>query len=156
VALLVDTNVLVRLAVPADPRHLSARRAMETFAEEGLYVGSQNFIELWNVATRPIESNGLGQTIEAADQLLRSLEEAFSRLPEPAETYDRWRELVVRFNVSGVKVHDARLVALMLANGIDRILTFNTEDFRRYEALGISMVNPQDLRVDEEESPTDT
>jgi predicted nucleic acid-binding protein len=147
VALLVDTNVLVRLAVPADPRHLGARRAVETLTEQGLYVGSQNFIELWNVATRPLESNGLGQTTEVADQLLRRFEQAFSRLPEPAEVYDRWRELVVRFNVSGVKVHDARLVALMLANGIDRILTFNTEDFRRYEALGISAVNPQEIQA---------
>jgi predicted nucleic acid-binding protein len=29
VAYLVDTNVLLRLAVPADPRHLSARRAVD-------------------------------------------------------------------------------------------------------------------------------
>jgi predicted nucleic acid-binding protein len=143
VAFLVDTNVLVRLAVPADPRHLCARRAVEALAEEGLYVGSQNFVELWNVATRPTESNGLGQTITVTDGLLKSLEQAFSRLPEPLETYDRWRELVVRFGVSGVKVHDARLVALMLVNDVDRILTFNVEDFRRYEVLGIRAVDPQ-------------
>jgi predicted nucleic acid-binding protein len=57
VACLVDTNILVRLAVPADPRHLSARRAVEALTAEDLYVASQNFIELWNVTTRPIEHN---------------------------------------------------------------------------------------------------
>ena len=93
-AYLVDTNVLVRLAAPADPRHQIARRAIERLAEEDLYVASQNFIELWNVTTRPVQYNGLGQTITDADQILRTFEQTFSRLPEPAETYDRWRDLV--------------------------------------------------------------
>jgi predicted nucleic acid-binding protein len=113
--------------------------------EADLYAASQNFVELWNVATRPVESNGLGQTTAVADQLLRSFEQAFTRLPEPAGVYDRWRELVVRFEISGVKVHDARLVALMLANDVVRILTFNTADFRRYEALGIQAVEPREV-----------
>jgi hypothetical protein len=34
VACLVDTNVLVRLAVPADPHHLSASRCL--YGEQGL------------------------------------------------------------------------------------------------------------------------
>lgn len=144
-ACLVDTNVLVRLAIPADPRHLSARRAVEALAEEGLYVASQNLVELWNVATRPVENNGLGQATIVADQILRGFEEALPRLPEPAEIYDIWRDLVVRLGVSGVRVHDARLVALMLANDIFRILTFNATDFRRYEVLGIRAVDPGDV-----------
>lgn len=141
-ACLVDTNVLVRLAVPADPRHLSARRAVEALAGDGLCVAGQNLMEFWNVATRPVESNGLGQATTAADKVLRRLEEAFPRLPDTPEVYDVWRDLVVRFGVSGVKVHDARLVAFMLANGMKRILTFNANDFRRYEELGISAIDP--------------
>lgn len=141
-AYLVDTNVLVRLAVSADPRHLTVRRAVDVLASEGLYVASQNFVEFWNVATRPVESNGLGQTPIAADQSLRTLEQAFPRLPESAEAYDRWRDLVVHFGISGVKVHDARLVALMLANDIATILTFNVTDFRRFEVLGIHALDP--------------
>lgn len=142
---LIDTNVLLRLALPADPRHLSARRAVESLAKEGLYATGQNFVELWNAATRPIENNGLGLTIPAADRILSSLEQAFVRLPEPADVYERWRDLVVRFGVSGVKVHDARLVALMLANDIAQILTFNAADFRRYEVLGIHAVDPEEI-----------
>jgi len=114
-------------------------------AKEDLYVASQNLIEFWNVSTRPVGNNGLGQTTTAAEQVLRSLEQTFSRLPEPTEIYDRWRDLVVRFGVSGVKVHDARLVALMLVNDIDRILTFNAADFRRYEVLGIRAVVPEEV-----------
>jgi len=115
--------------------------------EEDLYIASQNCIEFWNVATRPVESNGLGQTIEVADRVLKRFEQVFSRLPEPVEVYDRWRELVVRFGVSGVKVHDARLVALMLANDIFRILTFNSADFQRFGELGIHAVEPGEAQT---------
>lgn len=128
--------------MPADPRHLPARRAVEALAGEGLYVASQNLMEFWNVATRPVENNGLGQSTAAADQVLRRLEDAFLRLADTPEVYKIWRDLVVRFNVSGVKVHDARLVALLLANSMERILTFNVSDFRRYKDLGISAIDP--------------
>ena len=113
-AYLVDTNILVRLAAPADPRHQSARRAIEELAEEDLYAASQNFIELWNVTTRPVQNNGLGQTITAADQILKTFELTFSRLPEPAVADDRWGDLAGRLNCS-VKYYEARIgVALLL------------------------------------------
>lgn len=101
-AYLVDTNVLVRLAVSADPRHPTARRAVEALEDEGLYAASQNFVEFWNVATRPVENNGLGQTPVVADRSLRVLEQAFPLLNESVDVYGRWRDLVVRFGVAGV------------------------------------------------------
>jgi len=142
VAYLVDTNVLLRLSAPADPRHAPARRAVELLEGSGLFVSGQNFIEFWSVTTRPLANNGLGKTPAVARKLLDWLEQAFPLLPESAEVYDRWRELVTRFGVSGVKVHDTRLVAVMLANNISEILTFNTEDFERYRELGIRATDP--------------
>jgi predicted nucleic acid-binding protein len=40
-------------------------------------------------------------------------------------------------------VHDARLVAAMLAHGVPQLLTLNDRDFARY--AGISVVHPRDL-----------
>lgn len=40
--------------------------------------------------------------------------------------------MLVSHNVSGVQVHEARLVAAMRVHGVGRILTFNAEDFARY------------------------
>ncbi len=48
----------------------------------------------------------------------------------------------MKFGVSGVQVHDARLAATMKANNITYILTFNTVDFIRYTSEGIIAVNP--------------
>ena len=145
--LLVDTNVLLRLVSQADPLHETALGAIDTLEDRGekLFVSAQNFVELWNVATRPPGRNGLGLTPPSADRLLRRLEPAFPRLAESEDIYQQWRKLVVRFEVSGVQVHDARLVAVMLANDIATILTFNTRDFQRYVQIGIQAVDPSIL-----------
>jgi predicted nucleic acid-binding protein len=49
---------------------------------------------------------------------------------------------VVQHGVGGSKVHDAKLVATMNVHGIRRILTFNTEDFTRYD---IEAIHPLSL-----------
>jgi predicted nucleic acid-binding protein len=144
-AYLVDTNILLRLAAQNDPLHLLSRRAIEVLRGHGLCAASQNFVEFWNVATRPVEKNGMGQSIGEADEVLRNLEEGFQLLPETLEAYGHWRHLIMRFGVSGSKVYDARLVAVMLANDISQILTFNIADFRRYQVLGIRAVDPGEV-----------
>lgn len=124
-----------------------ARHATEALKdqEHALVTTGQNLVEAWNVITRPVDRNGLGQTPEEADRIVRHLEQAFPRLEDPPSTYDRWRELVVRFGVSGAQVHDARLVAVMLESSIMRILTFDAGDFRRYAELGIQVVHPTEV-----------
>jgi len=52
--------------------------------------------------------------------------------------------LVLTYQVRGAKVHDARLVAAMLAHGLTHILTFNNRDFARYAE--VTAVHPQELR----------
>jgi len=37
--------------------------------------------------------------------------------------YTKWRRLVVSFGVSGIQVHDARIVATMIVHGVTHILT---------------------------------
>ena len=54
-----------------------------------------------------------------------------------------WRNLVVAHSVTGVKVHDARLVAAMRVYGISHLLTFDAEDFRRYANITVS--RPEDI-----------
>ncbi len=95
--------------------------------------------------TRPRASNGFGQTTVQAQKHLDLLERLFPVLPDPPEAFIQWRKLVVRSEVSGGQVHDARLVASMLALGIQEILTFNQRDFTRYAPVGIRAISPRDL-----------
>jgi len=109
---------------------------------DGLRVTPQNFVEFWNVATRPATRNGFGLTTHDAERRLHILERLFPLLPESPALYAEWRRLVVRFNVGGVQVHDARLVAAMKVGRLTHILTFNTADFGRYAVEGIMAVDP--------------
>lgn len=46
------------------------------------------------------------------------------------------------YRVSGVQVHDARLVAAMIFYDVTDIVIFNTTDFTRYAPEGIIAVDP--------------
>jgi len=103
-----------------------------------LFACTQNFVEFWNVATRPATRNGFGLTPAEADRRLSILEHLFYLLPDSPDVYSEWRRLVVSFGVSGVQVHDARLVVAMKANN----LTLNSSDFHRYVVDDIIAVEP--------------
>jgi predicted nucleic acid-binding protein len=64
-------------------------------------------------------------------------------LPERIEIYSEWKKLVTMHAVSGLKVYDARLVASAFVYGVEVLLTFNGDDFRRYQ--GIRLLHPRDL-----------
>lgn len=142
---LVDTNVLLRRARPSDPHYPAARKALDTLAQQGeaMYISSQNIIECWNVLTRPAGANGFGLSPAQADQEVTQLESFFRFLHDTPDVYANWRRLVVSAGVSGVKVHDARLVAVMLTHGISHLLSFNAGDFKRFPS--ITAVDPNDI-----------
>jgi predicted nucleic acid-binding protein len=141
---LLDTNILLRFAQRSHPLNLVVRQKIRQLLREGhpLHITSQNCIEFWNVATRPKDKNGFGFTPARADRLLRRIERLFILLEDSPAIYTRWRTLVVRYGVSGVQVHDARLVAAMQVHEIRYILTFNTSDFKRYAGEKIIAVSP--------------
>src|ERR1700712_3371023 len=135
---LIDTNILLRFADRTHPLYPIVRSAVDKLHDTGhqLQVSSQNCIEFWNVATRPITKNGFGLSPANADQLLSLIEQFFPLLLDHPKTYSIWRQLILDFNVSGVQVHDARLIATMKLNNLTHILTFNTTDFTRYLTTG--------------------
>ena len=83
---------------------------------------------------------------QTAEEVTR-FEAVFRLADEPLEVFRRWRQLVEDHAVKGKQVHDARLVAIMLENGMDHILTFNVDDFQRYS--DITAVNPHTLAKSE-------
>ncbi len=142
---LLDSNILLRLARRSDPLRPPVRSALRTLRRRGdeLCYTPQNLVEFWSVSTRPAAARGgLGLTPTETDRRLRLLvERFFTRLPDGPAVHAEWRRLVVAHAVSGVQVHDARLVAAMQAHGVTHLLTLNTGDFARYP--GITAVHPQ-------------
>ena len=131
---LIDSNILIRWVKPDDRDYPLLQRGIEDLVRQGstLCFTSQNLAEFWNACTRPVESNGFGLTTEETDSRAAAIEAALHLLPDIPEAHWEWRRLVVKYKVSGVQVHDARLVASMHVHGIGRILTFDDRDFARY------------------------
>jgi len=144
-AWLVDTNVVLRWALIQHPQYPIAARAVEALVLRGveIYVTPQSLVEAWNVCTRPLESNGFGLTPQTTRLELGRVKSFFRLAADSPDVFPVWERLVADHDVSGVKVHDARLAAFMEVYEIPNILTFNTRDFARY--AGIAAVNPRDI-----------
>jgi predicted nucleic acid-binding protein len=54
-------------------------------------------------------------------------------LPDSPLVYPEWKRLILEHSVTGVRAHDARLVAVMNVHGVRRILTFDRDDFASYD-----------------------
>jgi predicted nucleic acid-binding protein len=65
----------------------------------------------------------------------------FSVLEDGPPVWDKLMDLSRRYSFGGRQVHDANVVATMLAHGERRLLTFNEADFRRFTPL-IEVVAP--------------
>lgn len=139
---LVDTNVLLRSIRLSDPQHGLVSGALKRLVTQGtrLCYATQNIAELWNTMTRPVKHNGLGLSVSEAEREVQLFEKQLSLLADSTEAYYEWRRLLVRHEIRGVRVHDARLAAVMYVHGVSHILTLNTSDFARFD--GITALHP--------------
>jgi hypothetical protein len=110
-----DTNLVLRNAEQGHPMQATATEAMAALLDRGetLHRVPQNLVEFWAVATRPVERNGLGLSVQDAEEELARLEQQFPVLPDYPDIYAQWRRLVTTYGVTGLRVHDTRLVAAM-------------------------------------------
>jgi predicted nucleic acid-binding protein len=142
---LLDTNVMWRRFHDSDPNHIVVKAALDTLLlrNDTVCITAQNLIEFQSLATRPAEANGLGySTVEASLKAVQ-MKATFSFVADTPAIYSYWRTLVDKYDVKGRQVHDARLVAVMLAYGITHLVTLNPADFRRF--VEIDVVTPADV-----------
>jgi len=137
---LIDTNVLLRSAVNTSARNPAAAGAITVLLSRGdeLFLAPQVLMEFWSVATRPASVNGFGWPVDAVRSEIDRLLDQFPLLPETPGVFDEWLRLVTKHRVSGKQSHDIRLVAILNTHQVARLLTFNTEDFKAFDAIAIS------------------
>ncbi|MCY4560234.1 MAG: PIN domain-containing protein [Chloroflexi bacterium] len=129
----VDTNILVNARIHEAPHHEIAREGLERGLRgpEPLCISRQIMREYLAVVTRPQSWPVPITRGEALDDIGR-----LNRDLEVLEDGPRVTEMLVALcravQVGGRQIHDANIVATMLAYGERRLLTFNAVDFRRY------------------------
>ena len=144
--ILVDTNILLRLAQPGHPHREPAWDAVATLRVrdgEQFAIAPQNLYEMYVVCTRPLGANGLGMTPQQAHGELSSTRTLFHLLPETEQVYPTWESLVAKYAIHGKHAHDARLVAVLIVHRVPKLLTFNDGDFKEFTE--IAALNPFDV-----------
>ena len=129
-----DTNVLIRARFAAAPDHELARRRMSQAAEgqEALRISRQILREYLATVTRPQAWSPPVPMDDALEHTAR-LEAEFDMLEDGPAVTDALAALCREVPVAGKQVHDANIVATMLAHGERRLLTFDARGFQRYE-----------------------
>jgi len=142
---LADTNLLLRIADPLSLLHPIAAGAFAQLFRRGdeVFLTPQNLIEFWAVATRPVAANGLGWNSGRTAREVTDMQKRFRFLKDSPEIFTRWLELVKKYSVTGKRVHDARLVAVLEVHAVENLITFNTADFVVFPSL--SLVDPRSL-----------
>ena len=132
----IDTNVLVYSRIIEAPFHDVAGQSLERvrLSNEPLRISRQIIREYVSAVTRPqtwLNPLTGEEMLEEIDWMTSQFE-----ILEDGPAVTEWLITLLReVSVGGRQIHDANIVATMLAHGERRLLTFNTSDFRRYERL---------------------
>ena len=129
----IDTNVFVNARISNARERDIARAGLQRAFHSGepVRISRQIVREYLSVVTR-------SQTWPEAIPLVNALDDAatllgnFTLLEDGPEVTESLIALCRAVPARGRHIHDANIVATMLAHGEHRLLTFNTSDFRRY------------------------
>ena len=131
----IDTNVLVYATAEGAPFQTKARAALVGLPPDGkLTISRQVLRECLAVMTRP---QNWGKPLRLTEAMTDAITFAqrFDVLEDGPAVWHQFAELSRHYSFAGRQVHDANIVATMLAHAEHRLLTFNTADFQRFGAL---------------------
>lgn len=137
----VDTNVLVYSVASQAPDHGRARAALARLTAEGPVAVTRQVLREYLAATTRTQSWSRAFTLAEATADTDAFASRFAVLEDGPPVWNELMTLTRRFAFAGKQVHDANIVATMLAHGETRLLTFNAGDFRRFAGL-IELVAP--------------
>lgn len=128
---LLDTNVLLAATDRSRAAHHASREFLTRSARSGIHcaVTGQVLREYLVVATRPIEVNGLGLALEDGLANTKVFRARCSFLEESEPVSLELEALVGRYSISGKRIHDANIAAVLAVYRIPRLITVNQDDF---------------------------
>ena len=144
-AFFLDTNVLLSATDKSRSSHPAALSLFEYVSQGGghLVWSGQVIREYLVVATRPLSVNGLGLDPSAASHNVERLSKRLTLLEEGTDVSNRLRRLVERFELKGKRIHDANVVATMLAAGVTKLVTDDSSDYRVFD--GVETFHPSEV-----------
>lgn len=138
--LLLDTNVLVYAMDAAAPQHIPSRAILELARspDAGLCVVPQTLAEFYSLVTNPKRVAAPISPTEALSAVESiAVFPGLKILPVPFDVVARWIELCRTHPVKGARIYDLQIVAVMLANGVTRICTYEQADFAPFSEINV-------------------
>lgn len=134
--ILLDTNILIYSNQPESPFHKTVSERLLTLAKENeLVVCPQVLYELYVVATKPADKNGLGLSSPQVLQKLKDITDTYTFINDPDNLFFEWHSMMTAFAIAGKSAHNARLVAFMRVHNIEHIYSMNAKHFTRYSNI---------------------
>lgn len=136
----VDANVLVYALYRDAPQHAACRAFLDRArgGEFTLCLTSQVLAEFFSIVTSAKRVSNPRDPVEAVTAIEAILAiPGATLLPVLSDVTSRWLEMLSRHPVRGGAIFDLQLIATMAANGVERICTFNSEDFEAFPGLQI-------------------
>jgi toxin-antitoxin system PIN domain toxin len=138
--MLLDTNVLVYALDGSSPRHSASRAVLDRAhsLDANFCVAPQTLAEFFSLVTNPKRVS----SPKSPEEALATVESIVSLpgievLPVPFDVVTRWVELCRKRPVRGAAIYDLQIAAVMLANGVQRICTFDTSDFEPFSEITV-------------------
>jgi predicted nucleic acid-binding protein len=137
-----DTNIVLRATITQFPLHEQVREFVNNYivGETELWINRQVVREYFNQVTRPqIFMNPM-----KPEQIQPQYEVMCTMFKIADETEAVTAQLIIllqEYPTAGKQVHDANIVATMLAYDINTLLTMNIDDFKRFEDK-ITLISP--------------
>ncbi len=140
-----DTNIILRWNIAEAPQHAAVRGAVTLLIGAGhpLWVSVQVMREFAAVMTRP-QTFGSPLPESAVAERIRALVARLNVAEETLVVHRKLLGLMESYPMGGKQIHDANIVATMLAFGIPILLTLNLSDFARFSNR-ITLVSIDDV-----------
>lgn len=135
--LFLDTNILVYYMNKDSDLNKEVKQVFQIVKDKyNLWISRQILREYAVIVSRSdFMEKALDSEVVADD--LEAWENELNVADETEEVTMNLRKLIKQYKISGKKIHDANIVATMITNDIKYILTYNKEDFNRFEEIEI-------------------
>lgn len=131
----IDTNILVYANIAAAPFHQQALAALQALTQTGaaLWINRQVLREYAATITRQ-QTYAAPMSLQMAAVRLQYFIQNFQVADDTAAVSQRLLFLMDHVAFGGKQIHDANIVATMLAYNIPELMTHNIADFQRFAA----------------------
>lgn len=139
-----DTNILVYLSDTGAEFHETVNEIFKGFAEKyEIWISRQILREYAVVVSRKEDVEKPLKPQEIINDIAK-WEKSFRVIDETQEITENLKNLILKYNLKGKRIHDANIVSSMMEFSIPLLFTFNVRDFQVFEEIQVFEIQPQE------------